>query len=116
MLQLADLPPALHHYASQVASDVEIDPQIGGAEPAAAATTKALSADTRSETPPPTAVSPATPPGSLECLKNYLRHQEVSHINRALATAGGDKEKAAALLGISLATLYRKLVEGEGNQ
>jgi DNA-binding NtrC family response regulator len=42
-------------------------------------------------------------------LKNYLHNQEVAYLNRALETSGGDKEKAALLLGVSLATLYRKL-------
>jgi DNA-binding NtrC family response regulator len=43
----------------------------------------------------------------------FLRDQEVAHLNRALAVCGGDKEKAAEMLGISLATLYRKLAEVE---
>jgi len=44
-----------------------------------------------------------------------MREQEQAHLNRALQHAGGDKEKAALLLGISLATLYRKMAEGEGD-
>ncbi len=46
-------------------------------------------------------------------LKDFLREQEVTYLNRVLAEAGGDKEKAALHLGISLATLYRKLSEDE---
>jgi DNA-binding NtrC family response regulator len=46
-------------------------------------------------------------------LKTFLREQESAHLHRALQQAGGDKEKAALLLGISLATLYRKLAEFE---
>jgi DNA-binding NtrC family response regulator len=49
--------------------------------------------------------------GDVSSLKTFLRDQEVSHLNRALAVCGGDKEKAAELLEISLATLYRKLAE-----
>ena len=45
----------------------------------------------------------------VEPLKDFLREQEVSYLNRALLCANGDKERAAQLLGISLATLYRKL-------
>jgi transcriptional regulator with PAS, ATPase and Fis domain len=45
----------------------------------------------------------------VQPLKTYLREQEQSHLNRALQQCGGDKEKAAILLGVSLATLYRKL-------
>jgi DNA-binding NtrC family response regulator len=49
----------------------------------------------------------------LGSLKDFLREQELAYLNRALAQTGGDKEKAAELLGVSLATLYRKLAEGE---
>jgi transcriptional regulator with PAS, ATPase and Fis domain len=47
--------------------------------------------------------------GQLTNLKQFMREQELTYINRALTQAGGDKEKAAQLLGISLATLYRRL-------
>jgi DNA-binding NtrC family response regulator len=46
-------------------------------------------------------------------LKKFMREQELTYINRALTQSGGDKEKAAALLGISMATLYRRLAEEE---
>ena len=42
-------------------------------------------------------------------LKEFLHRQEVSYIEQAIQHVGGDKEKAAELLGISMATLYRKL-------
>ena len=42
-------------------------------------------------------------------LKTFLREQEQAYLNRALEHCGGDKEQAAILLGVSLATLYRKL-------
>jgi len=42
-------------------------------------------------------------------LKSFLREQEQAHLDRALQQCDGDKERAAILLGVSLATLYRKL-------
>ena len=42
-------------------------------------------------------------------LKEFLHRQEVAYIEQAIEVAGGDKEKAAQSLGISMATLYRKL-------
>ena len=42
-------------------------------------------------------------------LKEFLHRQEVDYIEQVIETAGGDKEKAAQMLGISMATLYRKL-------
>ncbi len=42
-------------------------------------------------------------------LKAYLREQEHAHLNRVMDQCGGDKEQAAIVLGVSLATLYRKL-------
>jgi two-component system response regulator AtoC len=50
----------------------------------------------------------------VEPLKDFLREQELAYLNRALTQTGGDKEKTASLLGISLATLYRKLSGDEG--
>ena len=42
-------------------------------------------------------------------LKAYLQRQEQIHLNRAIQQCGGNKEQAALLLGISIATLYRRL-------
>lgn len=57
--------------------------------------------------------SPASGQMTVGPLKDYLRDQELTYLNRILFHAGGDKEKAAEILGISLATLYRKLAEDE---
>jgi DNA-binding NtrC family response regulator len=46
-------------------------------------------------------------------LKTFMREQEQAHLTRALDQCGGDKERAALLLGVSLATLYRKLSNDE---
>ncbi len=46
-------------------------------------------------------------------LKAFLREQEKQYLNQVLNFTGGDKEKAAKALRISLATLYRKLPEEE---
>ncbi len=44
-------------------------------------------------------------------LKSFLRDQEKEYLNKVLKSTGGDKERAAKSLKISLATLYRKLPE-----
>jgi DNA-binding NtrC family response regulator len=48
-------------------------------------------------------------------LKSFLRDQEVAYLQRALIQADGSKEKAAEMLGVSLATIYRKLSEENDN-
>jgi DNA-binding NtrC family response regulator len=50
-----------------------------------------------------------TSPKDVLPLKTYLKEREQAHIENALRVSGEDKEKAALLLGVSLATLYRKL-------
>jgi DNA-binding NtrC family response regulator len=112
IIQVTDLPPNLHRYASQVAGETVIETKTG-APPSSMVVLSDLY---------PVSVGPAQnvsaqthiplnePVGSL---KNFLRDQEGAYLNRALAQANGDKEKAADILGISLATLYRKLAEAE---
>ena len=53
---------------------------------------------------PPASASPAT-----------LDELERQHILRVLDETGGNRERAAAILGISARTLYRKLREYETN-
>ncbi len=60
------------------------------------------------------ALSAAAAPKAMGSLKDFIRSQEVSYLNRVLHHTGGDKEKAADVLGISLATLYRKLSDDAG--
>src|SRR5437899_213799 len=107
LVQLTDLPAALQaakptgssHSASETSDPEPVFPQP-------------LSAD--SVYPLYNPVGPAIKAAQANSLihpplKDFLREQEVTYLNRTLAQTGGDKEKAAALLGISLATLYRKL-------
>lgn len=59
---------------------------------------------------------PSAPNAPLVPLKTFLREQEQSYLNRVLDQCGGDKERAAIELGVSLATLYRKLSGEEGKE
>jgi DNA-binding NtrC family response regulator len=52
---------------------------------------------------------------SLLPLKLYLRQQEQSYMEKVLERCQGDKEQAAIILGVSLATLYRK-ISGEDKE
>ncbi len=105
VIQAADLPPSV------VAAAKTLNPSIEEETPAS------LPAVTAQDLYPlrGPSTAPAAPNGTPTSLQNfaplktYLREQEQAHLNRALEQSGGDKEKAAILLGISLATLYRKL-------
>jgi DNA-binding NtrC family response regulator len=55
--------------------------------------------------------SPASAGEELIPLKQFLRDQELNYLHRTLGQVGGSKERAAEVLGISLATIYRKLSE-----
>ncbi len=50
-------------------------------------------------------------PQRCKSLKAFLRTKEKEYLQQILTYTGGDKEKAAKALDISLATLYRKLPE-----
>lgn len=48
-------------------------------------------------------------PENLKPLKSYVRSRETEYISHVLKQVGDDKEKAAKILKVSLATLYRKI-------
>ncbi|MEW6161612.1 MAG: helix-turn-helix domain-containing protein, partial [Verrucomicrobiota bacterium] len=113
VIQVSDLPPTLHRYVNKLTDDTVLETREGGAPPNslvvlsdslfplshAEAQTVRVGGSENAESQP------------VSSLKSFLRDQELAYLNRALAQTGGDKEKAAEMLGISLATLYRKLSE-----
>jgi DNA-binding NtrC family response regulator len=44
-----------------------------------------------------------------EPLDDFIQQQERAYIEATLSHCGGSREKAATMLGISMATLYRKV-------
>ncbi len=113
VIQVSDLPPAVSGAAAQASGGAEL------AELPAAPSSKLFPLH-HTGAPAPAAGTPAAPgapaaPQDDVPLKDYLREQEVAYLHRVLAHTGGDKERAAILLGISLATLYRKLSEDEAS-
>ncbi len=103
IIQTADLPPGL------LAASKLSEPEPGSETPAAL---PALPEAALYPLPPAAEASnPASqaPAGPFLPLKTFMREQEQAQLNRALQLSDGDKEQAALLLGISLATLYRKL-------
>jgi len=99
-IRVDDLPPVLRRYASG-----ESDDELAEAPPATPEAAARLAIGAASATPQPSFSQPVGP------LRDYLREQELGYVNRALAQTGNDKEKAAEMLGVSVATLYRKLAD-----
>ena len=110
VIQTADLPPSI--VAEVNAAHPSLEPDSAAVLPALPET--ALY-PLRTEATNPGAPAPAAGNNldSFQPLKTFMREQEQAHMNRALQHCEGDKEKAALLLGISLATLYRKLAGEE---
>jgi two-component system, NtrC family, response regulator AtoC len=116
IIQLKDLPPSMQKYLGRASSDTVIETRTGAPPTSMVVLSETLYPLTHSSPQPinATASSNTTANSSeITSLKTFLRDQEVAHLKRALAACGGDKEKAAENLGISLATLYRKLAEVE---
>ncbi len=105
ILHASDLPPSL--VAATKLSQPELEEETTAALPALPETAlyplRLEASEAGSAAAAPTATGP------FLTLKAFMREQEHSHLNRALQQCDGDKERAAILLGISLATLYRKL-------
>jgi DNA-binding NtrC family response regulator len=110
LLKLADLPAPVRNRlsASAQAAEHEADDIVATNAPE----TVREAAPASSKTPPGSGTAAlGVPSPLLKPLKDFLREQEVAYLNRVLTHTNGDKEQAAELLGISLATLYRKLAE-----
>jgi len=109
-IRVTDLPPALQKLAPPAVADeiVEIQEPSPNSSPIFAQSVPAKKMESFSRKPE----IPSTN-GKIITLKDFLREQEGAYLTRVLAFTGGDKEKAAELLGVSLATLYRKLAEIE---
>ncbi len=108
LIQLRDLPPALvpdGPAAEAVSAEIAELPATGAPAPK---TANGASTGGAATGPGSGVISTDLP------LKDFLREQELAYLNRVLAQNGGDKEKTAIHLGVSLATLYRKLSEAEG--
>jgi two-component system, NtrC family, response regulator AtoC len=101
-IRVADLPPVLRRHATTEGGEDAVEtPEDIVAPPVGLAVGNASA---------PAQAAFSQPIGSL---KDYLRDQELTYVNRALAQTAGDKEKAAEMLGVSVATLYRKLAEDD---
>jgi DNA-binding NtrC family response regulator len=116
LIQVGDLPPSLvrnlnvQSQASAGSGDIAQLPTPAGAPKSAS------SGDSAGQTATVSGGAHASGAAIANTdlpLKDFLREQEITYLNRILAQMGGDKEKAALHLGISLATLYRKLSEDE---
>jgi transcriptional regulator with PAS, ATPase and Fis domain len=105
LLELADLPAAIAGPARPAPASA------AGAEPAPlpAVPPTAHYPLQRPAQPAAQQAGASPDPACFQPLRVLIHHQEAAHIERALELANGDKEKAATLLGISLATLYRKI-------
>ncbi len=106
-IKLNDLPPVLHPLGQTEFSDVEIALAPTGD------TTVLTAAPKTTNDGNPAAPTPSPLNQPVGQLKDFMRDQEADYIQRAIAHAGGDKEQAAKSLGVSLATLYRKLAEDD---
>ncbi|MBI3877541.1 MAG: sigma-54-dependent Fis family transcriptional regulator [Verrucomicrobia bacterium] len=109
VIRVADLPPPLQKLAKPGADESEVLSPAGDIPAATAQPAKGAGDAAKQSAAPASTLN--MPVGAL---KDFIQEQEASYINRAMAQAAGDKEKAAQLLGVSLATLYRKLAEIEG--
>lgn len=110
VIRVADLPPAFQQYSKENPSDTVFE-ELPASAQASSGRADYIGGGTQPQSGQSAmdAVS-NRPTGSL---KAFLREQELAYLNRALAQTGGDKERAAEILGVSLATLYRKLSEDD---
>jgi transcriptional regulator with PAS, ATPase and Fis domain len=112
VIRVTDLPPTFQQYFKESPSDTVFEVPSTPAE-SLAGPTQVLYPVAGAPIQTGQSAVDAISNRPLGPLKTFLREQELGYLNRALSYSAGDKEKAAELLGVSLATLYRKLSEDE---
>jgi len=112
VIRARDLPPAILRASGH--ADSAADDSAEAELPKVADSGQPSGAEDASEDAPArhSGLLPDTVDG-VKPLRIFSREQEAAYMNRVIDLVGGDKEQAAILLGVSLATLYRKLTEEE---
>jgi len=111
-IHVTDLPTNLQKYIGQGSSETVIETRSG--TPPASMIVLSDALYPLNFAPQATGKSNTTDnanPDEIATLKTFLRDQEIAHLQKILGRFQGDKERTAEALGISLATLYRKLAE-----
>lgn len=113
IIRFNDLPPAIQQYAKTAGIKLSESEDIASLPAPEIEDNKISKISTSPLTSSREESSKIASVNSVIPLKDFLKVQEKEYLNKVLELAGGDKEKAASLLGISMATLYRKLSEDE---
>jgi DNA-binding NtrC family response regulator len=106
VIELKDLPERILETVATAGQEAGVEEERNGAN-GPVASTVALQAASAAQW---------SKSGAPLQLKEFLHQQEVFYIEQAIKAAGGSKDKAAELLGISMATLYRKLAPSAAAQ
>ena len=116
VIEVADLPPSLVKKLGRQGALTDGPGEIAQLPVPATSVRSPFPAEPVAAGSAPASTTPVPAPSAVNTdlpLKDFLREQEIAYLNRIMAQMGGDKEKAAIHLGISLATLYRKLSEDD---
>jgi len=105
IIQAADLPPSLLEKVKPDFDASQTDETAAPLPPVPESALYPLHAPSESSADAPKAAAQ----GPVVPLRTFLHQQELAYLNRTLDQCGGDKEQTALLLGVSLATLYRKM-------
>jgi two-component system, NtrC family, response regulator AtoC len=113
VIQVTDLPPNLHHLVSEASVDTVIETRAGTPPHSLVVLNDDLFPLSGNAADPFESKKQLQAAQKFKSLKSFIREQEINYLKKAMSYTGGEKEKVAEMLEISLATLYRKLTEEE---
>ena len=110
LIRCRDLPPAFQKHAPK--DDGQEEKEAAEVVEPVGTEIRGKSKGAPAEAPRSEAIPQAIRPlGTIVSLKKFSRDQEVNYLRQVLHKTNDNKEEAARLLDISLATLYRKLAD-----